>query len=95
MISIQGRDRLRREHPSVTFFDFSLPPKLGNQLSNQPAGPLEAKLSVIIIFATTFAVPKYTKEDLQEILKSILEAQAPTTSKKPWIKPLKARFPDV
>lgn len=62
---------------------------------NQPARPLEVKLLVTIISTIVFAVPKYIEEDLQRILKTILETQAPPTSEKSRNKPLKARSLDI
>ena len=102
MISVRGRGRPRRKHPSVTPsvapHDFSPPPK--SEFSKQPAGPSGAKLPVAIVPTTD--VPKYSEDDLQRILKTVLEARTPTpapapapiVSKLPQDK-LKARFPDV
>ena len=93
MTSVWGHNRLRQERPFVTLFDSSPPPEL--EFSEQPAGPLRAKLSVIVVSAAAFTVSKYTKKDLQQILKIILEAQVLAISEEPWDKPLKACFLDV
>ena len=102
MISVQGRGRPRREHlsvaPSVASHNSSPPPK--SEFSEQPAGPLGAKPPVNVVPATD--IPKYSENDLQQILKTVLEARAPTPvstpapviSEVPQDK-LKARSPDV
>ena len=98
MISVRGRGRPYQECPSVTLsvalfvapLCSSLPPKL--EISKQPDGTLRPKSP-----ATT-SVPKYSEDDLQRILKAVLEAQspapAPAISEIPQEK-LKARSPDV
>ena len=104
MISVQGRGRSRRERPSVTPFvalsvappDSSPPPE--SEISKQPKGPLGPKSP-----ADT-STPKYSEDDLQWILKAVLEARvpapapalvpAPVVSEVPWEK-LKARSLDV
>lgn len=47
----------------VVLLDSSLPFK--SELSDQLTGPLETKLSIVIVFAAAPIVPKYTKKDLQ------------------------------
>ena len=112
MISVRGRGRLRRERlsvalsvapsvaPSIAPLGSSPPPK--SEVSEQPDGTLGPKSPA----ATS--VPKYSKDDLQKILKAVLEARAPVpvpapalafvlapvVSKVPREK-LKARSPDV
>lgn len=71
MTSVQNRGRCRRELLSIAFFDSFLPPQLDNKLSNQIPGPPRLQLAIVLL-ATLF-VPKYTKKDLQWILKIILE----------------------
>ena len=93
MTSVRGRGRPRRERPSVALPDSSPPPE--SEFSDQPAGPPGAKLPVAVVPAAAPAVPKYNEEDLQRILKTVLEARAPTTSEEPRDKPLKARSSDV
>ena len=107
MTSIRGCRRFRQKHlsaaSSVAPLDFSLSPESGDKLSNQPAGPLGEKFIVNAPAAAT-SVPKYSKDDLQQIFKAVLEAQAPVpvpapapapvVSKVPW-KKLKARSPNV
>ena len=89
MISVRGRGRPRRECPSVAPSvappDSSSPPESENsdQPEESPADP---------------STPKYSENDLQRILKAVLEAQAPApapaVSETPREK-LKARSPDV
>ena len=95
MTLIRGRGRLSRKRSFVALFNFSLPSVSSDKLSDQPTGFSKTKLSIVVILVTTLTVFKYTEKDLQQIFKTVLEAQAPITSKKPWDKSLKARFPDV
>lgn len=48
-----------------------------DKLSDQPAGLLGAYFA-IVLFVTPF-ISKYTEENLQQILKTVLKAWAPTT----------------
>lgn len=73
MTPIQGRSRSHRELPSVAFLDSSLPPKLVEKLSNQPTRPPGTNFSIANIPTITFSIPKYTKKDLQQTLKTIGE----------------------
>lgn len=85
-----------RKNPFIALLDFSLPlSELGDKLFNQFAGPVRAKLPIAVISATAPTIFKYIKKDLQRILKTVLEAQAPTASKEPWDKSLKARSLDI
>ena len=81
MTSVRGRGRPRYERssaaPSIALLDSSPPPKLGDELSDQPAGPLETKPSVINSPFAATSIPKYSKNDLQQILNAVLEVQAP------------------
>ena len=95
MTSVRGRGRPRKERLSVTPSDSFPPPESGDELFDQPARPPGANLPVAVVPVAIPPVPKYTKKDLQRILKTVLEARAPTTSEKPWDKPLKARSSDV
>ena len=80
MILIQGRRCLPREHPSiapsvapsVALSDFFLPFESGDKLFDQPTGPSGAKPPFVAIH-----VPKYSENDLQKILKAVMEAWAP------------------
>ena len=76
---------------SVSLSDSSLPPK--SESSEQPNRPWGLKS-----LAAATSIPKYSKYDLQWILKVVLEAQAPAPapviSKVPR-KKLKSRSPDV
>ena len=81
MTSIQGRGRLRRERTSKGLLGSSPPPESIHDETpvNPPAEPL---------------VTKYTEENLQRILRTVLKAQAPPFDG-PREKPLKARSSDV
>ena len=79
--SIRGRGHPCRERTSEGPSECSPPPEFSYDegLVHPPAEP---------------PVAKYTKEDLQKILRAVLEARAPP-SDSPCEKPLKARLPDV
>ena len=106
MISVRGRRRFRRERPSVapslalsvTPLVSSPPPK--SEIPKQPKGPLGPK------FPADTSTPKYSEEDLQRILKAVLEARVPVCAPTPALVPvlvisevpqekLKARSQDV
>ena len=116
MISVRGRGRPRRERlsvapsvvpsvapsvvpsvaPSDALPDSSPPPE--SEVSEQPEGPPGPKSP-----AET-SIPKYSEDDLQRILKTVLEARAPASAPAPFPVPvvsevsrkkLKARSPDV
>ena len=82
MTSVRGRRRLHFERssaaPIVAPLDFSPPPESGDKLSNQPAGPLATKRPIANVLAAAINIPKFSKDDLQQILKTILEARVPT-----------------
>ena len=82
MTSVRGHGHLRRKRlsaaPSIIPSDSFPPFKLGDKLSNQPVGPSKIKSPVANASATATSIPKYSKDDLQQILKAVLEAQAPT-----------------
>ena len=86
MTSVWGRGRpcCKRSSaaPSVAPPNSSPPPELGDKLFDEPAGPSGAKPPVVNAPATT-SVPKYSKDDLQRILKAILEAWAPVPAPAP------------
>ena len=86
MTSIRGRRCPRRKHSSATLSvalpDSFLPPELGDELPNQPAGPSETKPSVANAPAAN-SIPSYSEDDLQRILKAILEAWAPVSASTP------------
>ena len=96
MTSVWGRGCPCREYSSIAPPDSS--PPLKSEFSKQPTGPPGPKLST-----TATNVAKYSKNNLQRTLRTVLEAQtpapasapAPATSKKPQNKPLKARSPDI
>ena len=96
MTSVRGRGRPRRERPSVTPSvtpsvappDSSPPPESGDELSDQPAGP-STKPPVANAPAAT-SVLKYSEDDLQRILKAVLEARAPVPAPAPVLAPAPA-----
>ena len=113
MTLVWGRERLHCERssvaPSVAPPDSSPSPESGDKLFDQPAGPLGTKPSVANALATT-NVFKYSKDNLQQILKAVLEARAlvPTLAPVPTPAPalasivakvpqekLMACFPDI
>lgn len=95
MTSIQGRRGLYRERLSLAFFDSFPLPELDNNLYDQFVRSLKVKFLIAVIPATTPSVPKYTEEDLQRILKTILEVWAQIISKKFLNKSLEACVPDM
>ena len=96
MTSVQGRRRLRRERsfatPSIAPLDFSPLPESGDELSDQPAGPSGTKPPVANAPATT-SIPKYFEDDLQEILKAVLEARDPVPAPAPISAPVPVLAP--
>ena len=82
MTFIRGRGHPRREHTSKGPSKSSPPPE-----SSHDEAPVNPP-------AVESPVAKYTEEDLQRILKTVLEARAPP-SDGIREKPLKARSPDV
>ena len=78
MTSVWGRGRPCRERPSVASsvapLESSLPPNSGDELSNQPARPLGTKPPFTDALIAATNVLKYFKDDLQRILKAVLEA---------------------
>ena len=111
MTSVRGRRRLCRERssvaPSVAPPDSSPPPESGDELSDQPVGP-STKLPVANAPAAANSIPKYSEDDLQRILRTVLEARVPVPAPVPAPAPapapivaeaprekLKARSPDV
>ena len=93
MTSIQSCGCPRRERPSVALFiappNSSLPLESDDKLSDQPAGPSKAK-SLANALAVAFSVLKYSKDDLQQILKAVLEARAPIPIPAPTPTPVPA-----
>ena len=100
MTSVRGRGRPRRERssatPSVAPPDSSPPPESGDELSDQPAGPLTKPL-VANAPAAANSIPKYSEDDLQRILRTVLEAQvfvpAPILAPAPVPAPVSAPAP--
>ena len=64
MTSIRGYAHLYKKRLFITLPDFFLPPKSGDELFDQPVGPLGENFPITVISTATFFVPKYTKEDL-------------------------------
>ena len=81
MTSIRGRGRPHRERISESLLGSSSPPE-----SSHDETPVN--------FLAESPVAKYTEENLQKILRTVLEARTPP-SDGPRKKPLKARSPDV
>lgn len=93
MTSVWGRGCTCQKCPSVALPNSSLP--LESKLFDQLIGPLRAKFFIAVVPATALAVLKYNKKYLQQIFKTVLQAQAPTISEEPWDKLLKAYSLDV
>ena len=82
MTLVRGHKRSHQEYLSVASFvalsvappNFSPSPESGDKLSDQPAGPLETKPSVADAPVAATNVSKYSEDDLQRILKVVLEA---------------------
>ena len=74
MTSVWNRGHLRWEHLSVTLFDSSLPPGSDDKLSKQPIRPSGTKLPIAIALDAAINIPKYSENDLQRFLKTVLEA---------------------
>ena len=96
MTSIRGRGRPRRKRLSVALLDSSPSPE--SEFSKQPDGPSRPKPPVAVVPAAD--VPKYSEDDLQRILKTVLEARVPAPAPAPAVSEvprdkLKARSPDV
>ena len=80
MTSYRGRGRPRRKRssaaPSVALPDSFPPHELGDKLFDQPAGP-STKSPIANAFAAANSIPKYSEDDLQRILRTVLEARIP------------------
>ena len=98
MTSVWGCSHFCQKCSSIVLPDSFSP--LKSESSEQPARPLKSKPPVAIVLTTY--VPKYSKNDLQQILKTVLEAwaltfvsvSAPAISELPQNK-LKAYFLDI
>ena len=90
MTSVQDRSCPCRERFSVALPNSFPPLGSDDELSNLSAGSPSPNLPV-----AEPSISKYTKEDLQRILKTVLEVRALTTFEGPRDKPLKARSPDM
>ena len=94
MTSVRGRRRPRRKRSSATLsvapLDFFPLSELAVELSDQPARPSGAKPPVANALAAT-SVPKYSKDDLQRILKAVLKARAPVSLPAPVPAPTPVR----
>ena len=77
MTSVQDRGCPHWERPSVAPSVASpssfLSSVLDDNISDQLTGPHGANLPIDIVPAAAPPVPKYTKEDLQRIFKTVLE----------------------
>ena len=87
MTSIRGRGHPRWKRPSVAPFvalpDSFPPSELGNKLFDQPAGLWRGKPLVVIASIAATNISKYSKDDLQKIFKTVLEAQTPASAPAP------------
>ena len=112
MTSVRGRGCPYRKRlsvassvaPFVAPLNSFPPPKLGDELSNQPAGLSGPKPPITNAPAAT-SILKYSENDLQRILKAILEAKAlvpapasvsalvPTSVPAPTLAPIVAETP--
>ena len=79
MTSVRGRGRPRRERISEALSGSSPPPGSDHdELSGNPTpGPVVGPIVDPIAGPVGPPVAKYTEEDLQRILKTVLEARAP------------------
>ena len=69
--------------PFVAPSDSFLSPKLGNKLSDQPIELLQTKPPIANTSAAATSIPQYSKDNLQRILKAVLEAQVPAPTPVP------------
>lgn len=67
----------------MPLLDSPLPLELDDNLFDQLAELSGANFPVAVIPTTAPPIAKYTEEDLQQILKTVLEARAPTISEEP------------
>lgn len=93
---VWGRGCLYKQCFFVVLFNFFFFFGSEDELSNQPASfsslfslP-KPNLSIVELF-----IPKYTKKNLQQILKTVLEAWAPIIFKESQDRPLKAWSLDI
>ena len=93
--SVRGRRRSCYEHSSATLFiaplDSFSTPKSGDKLSDQPIGPLKTKLPIANAPAAAISISKYSKDNLQQIFKTVLEARVPAPT--PVLAPTSALAP--
>ena len=90
MTSVQGCGRPRHKRPfvapsvapSVALPNSSPPPELGDELSDQPARPSGPK-PLVANTPAAISILKYSENDLQKILKAVLEARAPVPAPVP------------
>lgn len=93
MISIQDCGRFCKKYPSVALFNSFSSLESDDKLSDQPTRSLKLYLTIVPTF--TLFVFKYTKKNLQRILKTVLKARVFTTYEKSQDKSLKACSQDV
>ena len=81
MISVRGRGHFRHKRSSAALSvappDSSPPRKLGDELCNQPAKPSGMKPTIANAPVATTSISKYSEDDLQQIFKTVFEAQVP------------------
>ena len=104
MTLVQGRNCFRQEcsfiSPSIALPDSFIPPELGNKLFEHPAGRPKTKPLIVVALIAVINIPKYSENDLQRILKTVIEKRAPVPASAPTVfkvsrEKLKARFLDV
>lgn len=95
MTLIKSHGYSQKEHSYVTLLDSFSPFELGNKMSDQPVASLGPNFLIAIIPTTTPSVFKYTKKNLQQIFKIVLEAWAANIFEKSWDKLLKTCSPDM
>ena len=95
MTLVQGHNRLYKKCPFVTLSNYFQSFELGDKFSDQCPRCLDTNHPIAIGLAAAFSILKYTKEDLQQIFKIVLETQALIISGEPRDKLLKAHSPDM
>ena len=96
MTSVRGRKCLRHKHSSAAPSDSFPTSESSDKLSDQPARP-STKPPVANAPAVANSILKYSENDLQQILKTVLEAQvpapAPVLAPAPFLAPALAPAP--
>lgn len=95
---IRGHGRLCQKRFFITLFsvdllDSFLRPE--SESSKQSVGCSSAKLSIPIVHVTATNIPMYFNDNLQRILKTVLEAQILTSAPAPALTPAPATFEEL